>query len=139
VDAEMTGRIEAHRAERGPVWQTVEAPIDLGAAICDLPPAATAIVDCCTVWLGNVWHKHGHSEDILSAEVGALREAVTTWRAQREGNLCLVTNEVGWGIVPHDPAVRRYRDWAGRMNQRLAEVANRVVLCVSGIGMEVKP
>lgn len=137
-DAEMEERIVKHRLERGTEWTTVEAGANLAGAIRELPDAATAIVDCCTVWLGNVWHEKGTAEDTLAQAVGELRDAVASWRDSRTGNLCLVTNEVGCGIVPCDASVRRWRDWSGRMNQWLAQVADRVVLCVCGIPVEVK-
>jgi adenosylcobinamide kinase/adenosylcobinamide-phosphate guanylyltransferase len=134
----MAMRIANHQQERGPDWQTVEAGVDLPAAICGLPDRATAIVDCCTVWLGSVWHERGDLDDDLAREVGRLHDAVIRRRETADGNLCLVTNEVGYGIIPCEPAVRRWRDWAGRMNQRLAQAAHRVVLCVCGIPLDIK-
>jgi adenosylcobinamide kinase/adenosylcobinamide-phosphate guanylyltransferase len=138
TDEEMAVRIANHQRERGPDWRTVEAGVDLPAAIHTLPSDATAIVDCCTVWLGSVWHERGDLNDVLAREVDILHDAVTTWRKMSSGNLCLVTNEVGCGIVPCEPAVRRWRDWAGRMNQGLAQAADRVVLCVCGIPVDIK-
>lgn len=139
TDSDMEDRILNHQRERGPEWTTVEAGARVPAAIRDVPDAATVIVDCCTVWLGNVWHEKGGDEATLSAAASDLREAVAGWRQTRSGDLCLVTNEVGSGIVPCDAHVRRWRDWAGRMNQWVAQVADRVVLCVCGMPIEAKP
>ncbi len=138
TDAEMAERIARHRQERGAEWKTVEAGANAAAAIREAPEDATAIVDCCTVWLGNVWHEKDGQEGALAHAVAELRDAVADWRDSRSGSLCLVTNEVGSGIVPCDAGVRLWRDWAGRMNQWLAQAADRVVLCVCGLPMEVK-
>jgi adenosylcobinamide kinase/adenosylcobinamide-phosphate guanylyltransferase len=134
----MAARIANHQRERGPDWRTVEAGTDLPAAIRELPDRSTAIVDCCTVWLGSVWHERGDADDTLAREVARLQDAVVSRRDTADGDLCLVTNEVGCGIVPIEPAVRRWRDWSGRMNQGLAQAADRVVLCVCGIPVNIK-
>jgi adenosyl cobinamide kinase/adenosyl cobinamide phosphate guanylyltransferase len=139
TDKEMERRIATHQQERGPGWQTIETGARLAETIDALPPNATAIADCCTVWLGNIWHERGDSDAVLAGEVAGLHDAVVRWRDASEGRLCLITNEVGYGIVPHDAAVRRWRDWSGRMNQGLAEAADRVVLCICGIPVEIKP
>jgi adenosylcobinamide kinase/adenosylcobinamide-phosphate guanylyltransferase len=58
--------------------------------------------------------------------------------AERKGPVVLVANEVGLGIVPGNALARRFRDTAGRLNQRLAALADRVVLLVAGIPVKVK-
>lgn len=137
-DDEMKLRIENHKSERGPQWKTIESPYDLSDAISEIPQHNVSVVDCCTVWLGNIWFKYGDSDDILSLHINKLTSSVTTWKDKLSGTLIFVTNEVGWGIIPPDSATRRYRDWAGRLNQNLAGIASEVYLCVSGIPMVVK-
>jgi adenosylcobinamide kinase / adenosylcobinamide-phosphate guanylyltransferase len=129
-DNEMAARIAEHRARRGGEWQTVEAPRDLALALAAVPPGATALIDCLTLWLTNVML----AGDDVDVEIARLEQAVE----ERTGSVILVANEVGLGIVPENALARRFRDAAGRLNQRLARLADHVVLLVAGIPMKVK-
>jgi len=129
-DNEMAARIAEHRARRGGEWQTIEAPRDLAAALAEVPTGAAAVIDCLTLWLTNVMLEGADVE----AEVARFERAL----AERKGPVVLVANEVGLGIVPENALARRFRDAAGRLNQRLAAVADRVVLLVAGIPVKVK-
>ena len=137
-DSEMADRIAAHRAQRGEGWQTVEEPLDLAAALGANLHAAAVVVDCCTVWLGNVWHAGDGDGALLERAVASLCAALDVWRIDGRGELYVVTNEVGWGIVPLDEKVRLYRDCIGTANQRMAACADRVVLVVAGIAVTIK-
>jgi adenosylcobinamide kinase/adenosylcobinamide-phosphate guanylyltransferase len=138
IDDEMRMRAEMHRKNRGDSWQTIEEPCDLPGVIQNLEDDCLALIDCCTVWLGNIWHKYGDDDMTLSRHVEALCVALEQWRSRATGEIIIVSNEVGWGIVPHELAVRHYRDWAGRLNQRIASLAQEVYLCVAGISMKIK-
>lgn len=131
IDDEMADRIARHRADRGAGWTTVEAPLDLVDAVHRHAAAdAVLLVDCVTVWLGNLLH---HELDVTAAIdglVGALSEA--------PGQLIIVSNEVGLAIVPETPLGRRFRDLAGLLNQRLAATAGHAVLVVAGIALSIK-
>jgi adenosylcobinamide kinase/adenosylcobinamide-phosphate guanylyltransferase len=129
-DNEMAARIAEHRARRGALWHTVEAPRDLAGALAAAPADAAVLVDCLTLWLTNVMLAGAD----IDAEIGRLERAL----ARRGGPMVLVANEVGLGIVPDNALARRFRDAAGRLNQRLAARADRVVLLVAGIPMTVK-
>lgn len=137
-DDEMRERVENHKKERGEQWVTVEAPYDLPDAVSNLKDQTVAIVDCCTVWLGNIWYKFGTDEKTLSTHIDKLCNALEEFRSQKNGEIILVSNEVGWGIIPADPGVRRYADWIGKMNQRIASTAQNVYVCVAGISMQIK-
>lgn len=129
-DAEMHDRIARHRADRGQAWDTVEAPRDLTAAIGSLRSGDVAVVDCLTLWLSNQM-----AADVdIEAEFDALATAVIACPA----SLWLVSNEVGWGIVPDNALARRFRDHAGRLHQRLAAAADEVVLVVAGLPLALK-
>lgn len=129
-DDEMAQRIARHQAERGESWITVEAPIDLPAAVSALPEDAVAVVDCLTLWLSNLM-----LNDLdVEAAATALVEAVTACPAR----LWLVSNEVGLGLVPETPLGRRFRDEAGRLHQRLAQAADAVFFVAAGLPLRMK-
>jgi len=129
-DAEMAERIAFHRTQRGTGWQTIEAPHDLALRLESAPAGTPVLVDCLTLWLSN----RMLAEVDVEAEIVTL-EAVLDRRA---GPLVLVSNEVGFGIVPDNALARRFRDLQGRLNQRVAAHADRVVLVVAGLPLTVK-
>ncbi|MCF4164764.1 bifunctional adenosylcobinamide kinase/adenosylcobinamide-phosphate guanylyltransferase [Zavarzinia compransoris] len=132
LDDEMRARIARHREERAGAgaWRTVEAPVELAAALDGLPGDAAVLVDCLTLWLTNLIL----AEHDLPGAFAALEAAL----ARRRGPTVLVANEVGLGIVPDNALARRFRDEAGRLNQRLAARAGRVFFVVAGIPVVVK-
>jgi adenosylcobinamide kinase/adenosylcobinamide-phosphate guanylyltransferase len=129
LDAEMTERIAVHRARRGDDWQTIEAPHDLAGALA-APAGTPVLVDCLTLWLSNRMLAQAN----VDAETDRLEEALD----RRASPLVLVSNEVGSGIVPDNALARRFRDLQGRLNQRMAARADRVVLMVAGLPLTVK-
>jgi adenosylcobinamide kinase/adenosylcobinamide-phosphate guanylyltransferase len=129
-DDEMAERIKAHQARRGEGWQTVEAPHDLPGALKNASANAAVLVDCLTLWLSNLMEG---SFDI-DAEIARLQQSLKG----RTGATVLVSNEVGLGIVPDNALARRFRDWQGQLNQRMAAQAARVVMMVAGIPIAVK-
>lgn len=129
-DAEMQDRIARHRAQRGEGWTTVEAPLELAAALEEAKPEEVVLVDCLTLWLSN----HLLAGHDLAAEAGRLVDALLACSAP----VVCVTNEVGWGIVPADPLSRRFRDEQGRLNQRLAALAGLVVAVLCGLPLALK-
>lgn len=137
-DDEMRLRADNHQAERGADWRTIEAPYTLSETVLNLPQHTVAVVDCCSVWLGNIWYKFGDTDQVLSSYIDDLCNSISRWKEKSTGTLIFVTNEVGWGIIPGDAATRRYRDWAGRLNQRIAQISQEVYLCVAGIAMTIK-
>ncbi len=134
ADGEMEERIARHRRERGDLFHTVEEPLDLAGALVSLPEGTqVALVDCVTVWLGNLFYHLG--EVVLdSPPIRAFLKVLESPPC----NLVLVTNEVGMGLVPPDPLSRRFRDLAGLLNQEMARRAQRVILTVCGIPVVVK-
>ena len=133
-DQEMRERIAAHKEERGNAFVTVEAALDPASAISKMGEKhGVAVLDCMTVWLGNLMHHHGEAS-MQYEEVETLLEILK----QPPCNVIIVTNELGMGLVPEHPLSRRFRDMAGRLNQRVAAVSERVVLMISGIPLNVK-
>jgi adenosylcobinamide kinase / adenosylcobinamide-phosphate guanylyltransferase len=129
-DAEMAARIAAHRARRGSFWQTIEAPLELAAAVAAAVPERPLLVDCLTLWLSN----------LLGARlpVGRETDALTAALRQAGGPIVLVANEVGMGLVPQTPLGRRFRDAAGRLNQDMAAIADDVVFVAAGLPLMLK-
>ncbi|MCB9488084.1 MAG: bifunctional adenosylcobinamide kinase/adenosylcobinamide-phosphate guanylyltransferase [Deltaproteobacteria bacterium] len=135
MDDEMAARINAHQAERGAEWTTVEEPLDPAAALSRVgTPEAVVVVDCLTVWLGNLFHEY----DLDLTRIGEATGRFVDLLHAPPCDLVIVTNELGWGIVPADGMTRSFRDEAGRLNQRVAEKADRVELLVSGIPLVLK-
>jgi adenosylcobinamide kinase / adenosylcobinamide-phosphate guanylyltransferase len=136
-DTEMAGRIAHHRARRGAGWHTVEAPHDLAAAI-DAAPAGAILVDCLTLWLTNRMLAKSDIAGDTAHDIDTHTCGLEAALARRGGPAVLVSNEVGSGIVPDNALARRFRDLQGRLNQRLAAHADRVVLVVAGLPLIVK-
>jgi len=130
-DAEMAARISEHRARRGRFWRTVEEPLDLAGAIgVQAAPDRPILVDCLTLWLSNLLlagHVIEYDSEILCS---ALRDAA--------GPVVLVANEVGLGLVPETALGRQFRDAAGRLNQQVAAIADRVVFVAAGLPLMLK-
>jgi adenosylcobinamide kinase / adenosylcobinamide-phosphate guanylyltransferase len=130
-DAEMAARIAEHRARRGAFWRTVEAPLDLSAAILvHADPLRPILVDCLTLWISNLLCVNR----VVEHESEKLRAALHT----AGGPVVLVANEVGLGLVPETPLGRRFRDAAGRLNQDIAALAGRVVFVAAGLPLVLK-
>ncbi|WP_193172138.1 bifunctional adenosylcobinamide kinase/adenosylcobinamide-phosphate guanylyltransferase [Nisaea nitritireducens] len=131
-DDEMKARIAQHRADRAADgWQTIEEPKDLAAVLRrEAVPGQALLVDCLTLWLTN----HLLADADVDAEIERLCAAVSA----SSGEVVLVANEVGFGIVPENKLARAFRDHAGRLNQRIAAIADRVTLVVAGLPVQVK-
>jgi precorrin-3B C17-methyltransferase len=132
LDEEMAARIEAHRSRRPAGWATIEEPVELAAAVRTVAPGSCVVVDCVTVWVGNLFHR-GVPDGEIEAAAAALAEVLR----RRVGPSVVVTNEVGFGLVPETALGRRYRDVLGRVNATLAGLADRVVLMCAGRGVEL--
>ncbi|MEM6707664.1 MAG: bifunctional adenosylcobinamide kinase/adenosylcobinamide-phosphate guanylyltransferase [Pseudomonadota bacterium] len=129
-DEEMAARIERHRTERGPGWTTREAPLELPGAIREsLQPGQVVVVDCLTLWLSNLMHAERSIPDATRALLAVISQP---------GELILVSNEVGLGLVPETPLGRAFRDHQGRLNQQVAKVCDRVEFVAAGLPLVLK-
>ena len=134
MDPEFEARIRRHREERQERFSTIEEPLDLAGAIRSLPKGpAVAVVDCMTVWLGNLMHHQGADREDAPA-ITAFFEAIDAPPC----DLVLVTNEVGLGLVPPDPVSRLFRDLAGFLNRKTAMRADAAYLVSCGIPLRLK-
>jgi adenosylcobinamide kinase/adenosylcobinamide-phosphate guanylyltransferase len=132
-DEEMAARIEAHRRHRDARWRVIEEPLALAAALrTAVSPGSLVIVDCLTVWLSNLLG--GKEEDASRRETQALLDVLSSLA----GDCILISNEVGFGIIPANALARRFGDEAGVLHQRIATLCDRVVLMVAGLPLTVK-
>jgi adenosylcobinamide kinase/adenosylcobinamide-phosphate guanylyltransferase len=133
-DADMMARIARHRAERPPHWRTVEEPYDLVPRLRACCAEADAVVvDCLTLWVSNLMLRGDADEWIVKQG-----EELVALLAPGLAHVTLVSNEVGEGVHPPTEDGRRFRDLLGRVNQRVAAAADRVVLMVAGLPLVVK-
>jgi adenosylcobinamide kinase/adenosylcobinamide-phosphate guanylyltransferase len=144
-DDEMRRRIAHHRTQRPGDWRCVEETLHLAACLRRLAAPGTCIlVDCLTLWLSNLFFagraaaqaEAGQAIDcpLLAGEATALLEALP----QLPGRIIIVSNEVGWGIVPMNPVSRVFADEQGRLNQRVAAVCDKVTLVAAGLPLTLK-
>jgi adenosylcobinamide kinase/adenosylcobinamide-phosphate guanylyltransferase len=130
-DVEMATRIMAHRARRGANWTTIEAPLKLGEAIAAAGThGQPVLVDCLTLWLSNLLHAGEDIDEMTDDLVQALDGYASP--------VVFVSNEVGLGIVPDNAMGRTFRDAQGRLNMRMADRADRVILMTAGLPLVLK-
>ena len=148
-DEEMQARIARHQADRAvrvPGMRTLEEPRQLAQAIqAHSHPDTLLVVDCLTLWLTN-WLMPMHPSDgsssvpnqppaLASIEaVALLSEAI----AAAPGPLVLVGNEIGLGVIPMGAEVRAFVDALGLLNQKMAQVCERVTLMAAGLPLTLK-
>ncbi|AKH19571.1 bifunctional adenosylcobinamide kinase/adenosylcobinamide-phosphate guanylyltransferase [Sedimenticola thiotaurini] len=132
-DVEMARRIQAHRDRRPDNWLLVEEPLNLAEALREhCGPGHFLIVDCLTLWLSNIllMDEGRHFKQQTTAFLSVLSELT--------GNLVMVSNEVGLGIVPLGEISRRFQDESGWLHQRVANSCDRVILTVAGLPLTLK-
>ena len=131
TDGEMAERIQHHQNRRGGNWRTIEAPLELSDALRKHDgPDRVILIDWITVWINNLMFHERAIEPAVAEFCAALADA--------KGRVIVVSNEVGFGIVPENALARRFRDCAGRANQAIAAAADEVVLVVAGLPLTVK-
>ena len=143
-DTEMAARISHHRARRGPEWTTLEEPLALGAAVARWSTSdRVLLIDCLTLWLSNLLFSQAQE----FPEVGEIapparfieeREQFLRALEQATGDIVIVSNEVGMGIVPQGSVSRWFVDEAGRLNQAVAARCERAVFVAAGLPLLLK-
>lgn len=132
-DGEMAERLALHRARRPAHWQCIEEPLALARVLAlHARPDRCLLVDCLTLWLGNLLG------DGDGSRFGREREALLRLLPGLPGQIVLVGNEVGLGVVPMGALSRRFVDEAGRLHQALAACCERVVFTAAGVPLVLK-
>lgn len=143
-DGEMSARIAQHRSGRPQHWSTVEEPVNLAGAIERYSTKHNVIlVDCLTLWLSNLmFHGGGDAPDVANIALPPLfhqqRAALLAGLRHAAGDVVLVSNEVGMGIVPLGAVSRCFVDEAGRLNQAVAAVCDQAVFVAAGLPLMLK-
>jgi adenosylcobinamide kinase/adenosylcobinamide-phosphate guanylyltransferase len=141
-DPEMRSRIARHREQRPVHWRVREEPLHLGAAIREESGEGTLLlVDCLTVWIANCLWPPSLPLQAAPDIAGWRRECEELTRALRgyRGEVLLVSNEVGTGIVPDNASARLFRDEQGSLNQAVAAECDAVFLVAAGLPLRLKP
>ncbi len=151
LDEEMKARIKKHKKQRGDDWDAFEEPVKIAKTIKKIKGGYKVVVlDCLTLWLSNLMHaglaitdEINNLVDVLGNVGSALAVAQNKITNKRAGaspapTIYIVSNEVGMGIVPENEMARRFRDAAGILNQKVAEIADEVYMVVMGIPIKIK-
>jgi len=133
LDDEMRSRIAHHRRTRPAEFVTIEEPINLVDALNSIRDCADVlIIDCVTIWIANLLDKS--NDEVVLTEVARLATVVR----EVKFSTIIVTDEVGWGIVPDNAVARRFRDLLGWANQKIAQAADEVLLMAAGYPLRLK-
>jgi adenosylcobinamide kinase / adenosylcobinamide-phosphate guanylyltransferase len=136
LDPEMALKIKKHRVDRSDRWDTYEEPLavaELLRTLSDRGQYQVVLLDCLTLWLSNVM-AHADGDGVVMTRSEELVNAIKYFN----GSCIVVSNEVGLGIVPDNPLARKFRDFAGMLNQNVARAADEVYFTASGIPMRLK-
>lgn len=129
-DDEMRERIARHRERRGPTWLLIEAPHELPAAIRAAPAGAPLLIDCLTLYLTN--------RMLAQADLASETDDLLAALKSRTGVTVAVSSEVGLSIVPENALAREFRDAAGDLHRKIAEIATSAYLIVAGLPLQLK-
>ncbi|MEW6686252.1 MAG: bifunctional adenosylcobinamide kinase/adenosylcobinamide-phosphate guanylyltransferase [Candidatus Edwardsbacteria bacterium] len=149
LDEEMKQRIERHKIARGPGWDTYEEPLEIAEVIKKIEGKYRAIViDCLTLWLSNLMCRTQNKEQRAQTMETDIQRFLDKLKMFRDDSSCtlisgfrilfIVSNEVGMGIVPENEFARKFRDTAGFLNQKIAEIADEVYFVTAGIPLRIK-
>ncbi len=135
LDAEMKERIEKHQRERKDFWILIEEPIEIQEKLASLNFSGNLIlIDCLTLWLTNLMLGNFGVEECFDKFLDILKE----FSKKEDRYVICVGNEVGLGLVPENFLGRKFRDWAGLLNQKIAHLADEVYFLLAGCPLKVK-
>ncbi len=134
-DEEMQLKIQRHQAERPKEWRTIEEPLNLDRVLVEEGSKhRILVVDCLTLYAANLLEAERGNPAAIEERLQRLYAALHLVPC----SVALVSNEVGSGLVPPYPEGRQYRDLLGEINQRVASIADNVLLMVAGLPLALK-
>jgi len=143
LDEEMKERIIRHKQARPDTWRTFEGYYSLTDA---LGTEKNYLLDCITVLTSNIMFDMTKDLDTIPQKIqeeveekvyGELYSLIAAIR-EKDYNLVMVTNEVGYSLVPENHIGRVFRDIQGRINQKVAALSDEVYLVCCGIPVKLK-
>lgn len=139
IDTEMDSRISKHQYDRGDHWQLIECPLALAEQLTDLDKNNVYLLDCLTLWLNNQLYAVDEANSFeqsehLQTQIDKLIVSLLSTNVE----LLIVSNEIGLGVIPMGESTRLYVDYCGWLNQKVAEVADKVTLVTAGIPLCIK-
>lgn len=136
-DPEFGARVEHHKSRRPNHWQTVETPHQLAETLRrESAPDRCLIVDCLTLWLAQcICPECAPPEGV---DWASERKLLLEILPKLEGQIIMVSNEVGMGIVPLGEINRQFQDEAGRLNQAVAAISDQVIFIAAGLPLKLK-
>lgn len=145
-DDEMVRRIKKHKERRQQRFYTIEEPYDLAKCLEEIKsPTKVVLIDCLTTWLGNLTYRdslHPQSELVKNIDdnIDCFPEIKKLGQALQRAtfDVIMVSNELGWGIVPAEAETRLFRDRQGRLNQYIASLADQVIFTIAGLPLALK-
>lgn len=157
-DTEMADRVKKHQEQRSKKWVTEERFRDVGQFLSEHHQYKGYLLDCATLLSINYFYslmvdEYGEDYALIDEKIAGFTEEeknkieakiMVEWHKIIEnarklsGDLIIVSNEVGLGIVPENPFTRWFRDIYGRVNQYLGKESDEVYLVVAGIPLEIK-
>jgi adenosylcobinamide kinase/adenosylcobinamide-phosphate guanylyltransferase len=139
IDAEMHSRISKHRSDRGDNWQLIECPLALAEQLTELNQNSVYLLDCLTLWLNNqLYAVHDANSSEQSQHLQTQIDKLIVILLSTRVDLIIVSNEIGLGVIPMGESTRLYVDYCGWLNQKVAEVADKVTLITAGIPLCIK-
>ncbi len=129
-DSEMEKRINTHKMERANRFKTIESPLNIAEPLLEASEDDIILIDCLTLFLSNLIC----SDHFDESRIDLFRNAIKTTKAK----VIVVSNETGLGIVPDNKLARQFRDIAGKLNQDVASIVDRVILIVAGLPLILK-
>jgi adenosylcobinamide kinase/adenosylcobinamide-phosphate guanylyltransferase len=138
-DVEMSDRIARHRSHRPSTWRTTEEAYEIEEQASALVAGDVMLVDCLSLWVSNLLLETPEQGEVGTAEavLGRVRKFLHAARRSL-GDVILVSNETGCGVVPPSRLGRLYRDILGWANQEAAKVADEVWFLVAGLPQRLK-
>jgi len=136
-DEEMKTRVAAHRQSRPANWEVVEEPRNLSPLISEISDRRDEdiliLIDCLGLFITNLL-----LDDFSDEEMNLRIECLVKTIGQSKNSIIIVSNEVGEGIVPENALSRRFRDFVGLANQKMAQKSNTAIFMRCGIPQYLK-